>query len=62
MDRVIYPRLDRSGHHLSLRCRIFIGMVFAVLSVTTAGALEAYRLSVYWKNGTEHVYHQNIGK
>ena len=61
-DRVIYPELDRHGYMLSPRLRIMIGMVFSMFSVSLAGLLEMYRRSVYWKDGTEHIYWQIIGR
>ena len=60
-DRVIYPALDNRGHHLSLRVRICVGMVFAVLAVVCAGGIETWRLSIYWRNGTQNVHYQTIG-
>ena len=97
MDRIIYPRLDATGWHLSLRMRILIGqcrsfgelskqvlkgrsnvfgsianegnfchkllvgMVFAILSICTAGGLEMMRLHYYWKDNKEHIHYQCIG-
>lgn len=61
-DRVVYPFLDKKGYHLSLRSRIAIGMVIAVLAVACAGSLEMYRLHIYWLNGTENVRWQYIGE
>ncbi|ELU04156.1 hypothetical protein CAPTEDRAFT_167732 [Capitella teleta] len=61
MDRVVYPALDRRGHHLSLRGRIFIGMIFGVFAVGCAGGLESWRMHIYWLNGTENVHWQEIG-
>ena len=60
-DRVIYPALDRRGYMLSPRLRIVIGMILSMCSMVVAGLLEMYRLSVYWKNGTEHIYWQFVG-
>ena len=61
-DRVIYPKLDRHGYVLSPRIRIIIGMVFAMCAVATAGFIEMYRLNVYWRDDTPHVYWQVVGK
>jgi len=38
-----------------------IGMIFSMCSMTVAGLLEMYRLQVYWKNGTQHIYWQTVG-
>ena len=60
-DRVIYPALDRRGFMFSPQLRIMIGMIFSMCSMTVAGLLEMYRLQVYWKNGTQHIYWQTVG-
>ena len=36
-------------------------MVFAVLSICTAGGLEMMRLHYYWKDNKEHIHYQCIG-
>ncbi len=61
LDLVIYPFLDRRHRMPSVRVRILIGMLFAVLSVCAAGLVEMERLGRYWANNTEHTHWQIIG-
>ncbi|KAG1678729.1 Solute carrier family 15 member 4 [Nymphon striatum] len=63
MDRVVFPFLDKRGHHMSLLTRINIGMFLASLSMFTAGVLETYRLRLFSEDRFNklHVVVQTIG-
>ena len=43
MDRIIYPRMDKSGWNFTHLRRIAIGMVFSALAMAVAGTLEIFR-------------------
>jgi hypothetical protein len=43
------PYLETSGRTFSVRARMTIGIVFAILSIVAAGVLEYFRRRSYWE-------------
>ncbi|KAK3083707.1 hypothetical protein FSP39_001798 [Pinctada imbricata] len=61
-DQVIYPRLEKAGHPITMVTRISVGMIFATFAMLIAGIVELFRLKSVWPDSNQPCCSQTINQ